>query len=113
MLRSASGTGEISFATDNATLVGGVDTGGIMLWDMLGERQLGVWPDEPGGARSDVLDVGPGGLALTARQDGSLALWRIQVADALSVLCDLAGELADEDRNRYVRDVDVARVCPD
>lgn len=109
---------EISFAADDTTLVRG--TSGVALWDVTDDRQLAVWPDEhidqstaaqdPDGGTA-MLDIGRNGWALSARSDGSLTLWQVRLDEAITVLCDLAGEMSGEDRARYVRDVEISSPC--
>ncbi|HEV7648060.1 MAG TPA: toll/interleukin-1 receptor domain-containing protein [Actinophytocola sp.] len=113
---TTSGSGEIAFAADGATLVQG--SAGISLLDVADERQLAVWPDEspvagaaPEDAGMATLEVGANGWALASRSDGSLTVWQVRVDKAIPALCDLAGELSEEDSARYVRGVEIPSVC--
>jgi WD40 repeat protein len=116
---SVAGTGaygQAAFTPDGATLVqADLRLGGVGLWDVSAGQLLGTWQvatAEPAhGASQAALDAGTGGRVVTARQDGGVLLWQVDVGHVRQVLCAAAGELADEERIHYLQGVDVPPVC--
>lgn len=105
--------GEIAFTRDGNLLVQAESTpGGISLWDVESERLLVSWRDDAVDEHGiSALGVGNDAQTLTDREGGGLVLWQANVQAALRALCTLAGELSQDDQDRYLRDAEVPHPC--
>ncbi|MFD9700939.1 toll/interleukin-1 receptor domain-containing protein [Lentzea sp. NPDC059081] len=87
-------------------------TGELVFWSTGDGSQVGRWQPAVAGPVAGLAATGDGGL-LSAREDGTLAVWEADPAAWVRTLClVVTGGLSEQERQRYVGDIDVAWPCP-
>lgn len=114
----------LAFTSDGSTLVQASHSfgnfGGIALVDPVSGVLLATWLDDRaladgqmlvGGARNVVAERSAGNTVLGASLDGRLLVWQVDIDAMRRRLCELAGPLPPDQRDRYFGGVPIGPGC--